>query len=165
MNKKSSESMSINLEIRHKNWINLVRDPKELCLSAARAALKSVGVSGQNIEIGVILADNKFVQILNQKWLGKDYPTNVLAFPNQERHDDSSRLNLLGDIVIAFGVVKQEAKDQKKTISDHVAHMIVHGTLHLLGYDHISEKSAVEMELLEINALSGINIADPYFSN
>ncbi len=73
--------MSINLEIRHKNWINLVGDPKDLCLCAVGAAFKSVGVSDQNIEIGVILADNEFIQILNQKWLGKDYPTNVLAFP------------------------------------------------------------------------------------
>ena len=159
------KSLSINFEIRCQSWVDLVPNSQELCYRATTAALKAAGVTGDGAEIGVILANDSFVQSLHRQWLDKDKPTNVLAFPSEDFHKNRGPLNLLGDIVVAAGVVKEEALEQNKSITNHLAHMIVHGTLHLLGYDHVSDKAAAKMENLETNALAGLSIKDPYFSN
>ena len=155
----------INFEIRCQSWRDLVPNSQELCYRATTAALKAANVTGDGAEVGVILANNNFVQSLHRQWLDKDRPTNVLAFPSGDYHKIRGPLNLLGDIVVASGVVKQEALEQNKPITSHLAHMIIHGTLHLLGYDHVSDKAAAKMENLETNALAGLSIKDPYFSN
>jgi probable rRNA maturation factor len=121
-------------------------------------------------EITVRIVDDEEIQQLNQQYRGNDKPTNVLSFPFEmpelnlpdglQINDTIS--NFLGDIVICAQVVTRESKQQNKRLSHHWAHMLVHGTLHLLGYDHIEEQDAEEMEGIEIAILQKLAIDDPY---
>jgi len=121
-------------------------------------------------EITVRIVDDAEIQQLNQQYRGKDKSTNVLSFPFEIPElalpdgvqVDGSISNFLGDIVICAQVVKQESKQQNKLPGHHWAHMLIHGTLHLLGYDHIEEQEAKEMEGIEIAILQKLAIDDPY---
>jgi probable rRNA maturation factor len=113
-------------------------------------------------EISVKFTSDTEVRSLNAAWRGKDRPTNVLSFP-MAAEADLADAQLLGDIVLAYGVCAAEAGDRKVGIETHAAHLVVHGTLHLLGYDHeTSDEDAEEMEEVERRALAAIGIADPY---
>jgi probable rRNA maturation factor len=107
-------------------------------------------------EVAILLTDDAEMQALNLKWRGKDAPTNVLSFPSGGEHGH------LGDVVLAYETVEGEAKQQNIAIADHAAHLVVHGMLHLLGYDHEQEDDAVKMERLETEILATLGIADPY---
>lgn len=111
-------------------------------------------------EISIVLADNAFVQNLNKTYRGKDKPTNVLSFPQDPEGD--SRMTNLGDVVLAYETVKKEADSQKKPFENHVTHLLVHGILHLLAYDHEDDAEAEEMESLEIRVLESLGIKNPY---
>ncbi len=113
-------------------------------------------------EVSVKFTSDEEVRALNARWRGKDKTTNVLSFPMAEE-SELAGAQLLGDIVLAFGVCAAEAAGKQATIETHAAHLLVHGTLHLLGYDHeTSEGDAEEMEEAERRALAAIGIADPY---
>jgi probable rRNA maturation factor len=118
------------------------------------------------IELYIGLVSNSEVQALNKKWRGNDAPTNVLSFEAEPGawHDlgAPTRPMLLGDIILAYETIAGEAQQQAKTLQDHTAHLIVHGVLHLLGYDHQDEAEADAMEGLERRALARLGIADPY---
>jgi probable rRNA maturation factor len=111
------------------------------------------------------LVDNPESQQLNSDYRNLDKPTNVLSFPFEAPPgiNDADILALLGDLIICAPVVEQEAIDQDKPLLHHWAHMVVHGTLHLLGYDHIDDAEAQSMEYLERQILNRLNIADPYW--
>jgi probable rRNA maturation factor len=109
----------------------------------------------------VALLDDRAMRRLNGTWRGKDKPTNVLSFPSGEVPVPGKRRNL-GDIAIALGTVLREAREQGKTPEDHLAHLMAHAMLHLLGYDHETDPEADHMEALERKALSTLGIADPY---
>lgn len=111
-------------------------------------------------EVTVRIVDESESQQLNFDYREKDKPTNVLSFPFQ--CPPGIELPLLGDLVICAGVVAQEAKEQQKTLTAHWAHMVVHGSLHLLGFDHINDADAFEMEAEEIQILAELGFADPY---
>lgn len=111
-------------------------------------------------EVTVRIVDESESQQLNFDYREKDKPTNVLSFPFQ--CPPGIELPLLGDLVICAGVVAQEAKEQQKTLTAHWAHMVVHGSLHLLGFDHINDTDALEMEAEEIQILAELGFADPY---
>lgn len=116
--------------------------------------------SDDPVEICARIVDLDESQELNRDYRGKDKPTNVLSFPFEApEHID---LNLLGDLVLCAPVIEQEAREQGKTLEAHWAHMIVHGTLHLQGYDHIEDDEAEAMEQLEIQILGGLGFANPY---
>ena len=145
----------------------------DICNASSKAAIMAsphAGLLGKSfeIEISVKLSDNDEVQKLNGSYRGKDKPTNVLSFPLVQPDLLSSLSNtddgeiLLGDIILAHGVCQAEATEKNVSLSDHVAHLVVHGTLHLLGYDHEEETDALIMEELEVQALSSIGIANPY---
>jgi probable rRNA maturation factor len=119
--------------------------------------------SPEEVEVSVRLVDIDEMARLNEDYRGKKGATNVLSFPADLPAELS--LPLLGDIVICAPVVRTEAAQQGKSPSDHWAHMTVHGTLHLLGYDHIDEKDAIVMEALETEILAKLNISCPYQSN
>lgn len=112
-------------------------------------------------ELSVLLTDDASIQVLNRDWRGKDKPTNVLSFPGDPSPAPGAPA-MLGDIAVAFQTVAREAGEQKKTLDDHLAHMVVHGMLHLLGHDHEDEAEAEEMEALEREFLADLGIADPY---
>ena len=119
------------------------------------------------IVINLSLSDNNTVQQLNAEFRKMDKPTNVLSFANIDSDDFCENIKQekqieLGDIIIALGVLQEEAKVKNISLKDHFAHLLVHGILHLFGYDHQDDKDAEEMEQIEINILSRLNINNPY---
>ena len=135
-------------------WAKALPGVERRIREAARAAL------GARVRsLTVALSDDKRVRALNKRDRRKDKPTNVLSYPSGEK-------SFLGDIVLARQTVWREAREQKKTPGDHVAHLVVHGTLHLLGYDHeTSDTDAERMEALERRILKKLGIADPYLEH
>ncbi|MDR3493100.1 MAG: rRNA maturation RNase YbeY [Ancalomicrobiaceae bacterium] len=120
-----------------------------------------------HVEVSLLLTDDARIQVLNRVWRGKDMPTNVLSFPAgpeaaKDGLPDDARPLLLGDIVLARETVVREAAAEGKTLEAHVCHLLVHGFLHLLGYDHEIDDAAEEMESLETEILAALGIADPY---
>lgn len=140
---------------------------------AASAALAltpfaSLADAAPLVEIAVRLSDDAEVHTLNRDFRGKDKPTNVLSFPQVQDDLLESLANsddgeiLLGDIVLARETCLREAEEKGISIADHATHLIVHGTLHLVGYDHMDDASAAAMEALEVKALASLGIANPY---
>ncbi|WP_109079918.1 rRNA maturation RNase YbeY [Aggregatibacter aphrophilus] len=125
----------------------------------ARAAVQP---QSDEVEMTVRIVDEGESHALNLNYRGKDRPTNVLSFPFE--CPDEVELPLLGDLVICRQVVEREAQEQEKPLMAHWAHMVVHGSLHLLGYDHIEDDEAEEMESLETQIMTGLGFADPYLS-
>lgn len=111
-------------------------------------------------EIVVRIVDEQESAELNQQYRHKQGPTNILSFPYDLPAE--YQVNLLGDLVVCAPVVEQEARDQGKSLTDHWAHIIIHGVLHLIGYDHVEPAEAEKMEALEINILQKLNIRNPY---
>ncbi|HEU4810191.1 MAG TPA: rRNA maturation RNase YbeY [Sphingomicrobium sp.] len=146
-------------------WESLVRTAAEAAI--AESAFPQLAQSSRGVELSVRLTGDEEVRALNSKWRGKEKPTNVLSFPQIEPEQfadlggDGPEL-LLGDLVLARGVCASEAEEKRIPLEDHAAHLIVHGTLHLLGYDHLDDASAEEMEAREVRALARLGIADPY---
>lgn len=153
---------------------------EDIAIKAVLAALQAtphaaLSTVDMTIEIAIKLSNNDEVQTLNRNYRGKDKPTNVLSFPQtppdllvsmvasvngSAAGDDGEAI--LGDMILAREVCIAEAEEKEITLSEHVTHLIVHGTLHLLGYDHIEEHEAITMEALETQILTGLGIADPY---
>ncbi|MCC3702303.1 rRNA maturation RNase YbeY [Rouxiella badensis] len=111
-------------------------------------------------EVTIRIVDEAESHELNMTYRGKDKPTNVLSFPFEA--PPGMEMPLLGDLVICRQVVEQEAREQNKALNAHWAHMVVHGSLHLLGYDHIEEEEAEEMEAIEIEIMQSLGHPDPY---
>ena len=125
-------------------------------------ATAAVQPQSDEVEMTVRIVDEVESHALNLNYRGKDRPTNVLSFPFE--CPDEVELPLLGDLVICRQVVEREAQEQDKPVMAHWAHMVVHGSLHLLGYDHIEDGEAEEMESLETQIMTGLGFADPYLS-
>lgn len=125
-------------------------------------ALAQVASSDKTFELTIRVVDRKESQQLNAQYRDKDKPTNVLSFPFEV--PEGIELNLLGDLVICSQVVAEEAEIQNKALFDHWAHMVTHGCLHLVGFDHISDTEAEEMESLEIAILAKLGINNPYLA-
>jgi len=128
------------------------------------AALAAVGRDrSRDVEVTVRIVDDPESRELNKRYRGKDAPTNVLSFPFEAPQGmPGDETDVLGDLVICAPVVRREAREQGKKEFEHWAHMVVHGTLPLLGYDHQTEDEARPMEALEIRLLEQFGIADPY---
>ncbi|MCL1142006.1 rRNA maturation RNase YbeY [Shewanella gaetbuli] len=120
----------------------------------------AIGKSMPEVELTIRLVEALESQQLNHTYRGKDKPTNVLSFPFEAPAE--IELPLIGDLIICVEVVEKEAQDQHKPIEAHWAHMVIHGCLHLLGYDHIIEDEAEEMESLETQLLQHLGFSDPY---
>jgi probable rRNA maturation factor len=149
-------------------------DWETLALRAATAAVErtphgELATGAATVEISVRLTTDAEVQTLNAQYRHKDKPTNVLSFPMVQadlldtvgQNSDDGEL-LLGDIVLAHGVCSAEAAEKGISVEAHATHLIVHGTLHLLGYDHLEDHEAEAMEAIEIDALNSLGLADPY---
>jgi probable rRNA maturation factor len=132
---------------------------------ARRAITAGLATSGVRIldgaEVSVWLADDAQIRALNAQWRGLDKPTNVLSFPAATPLQIETAA-MLGDIVVAFETAEREAAEEGKILADHVVHLVVHGLLHLLGYDHQIAAEADQMEMLETRILAKLGIADPY---
>ncbi|HSD92865.1 MAG TPA: rRNA maturation RNase YbeY [Methyloceanibacter sp.] len=146
--------------VRHDEaWANAKIGDAEL-QRAARAGFAAASPQSRgNYEVALVLTDDAEVRALNRTWRGKDTATNVLSFPADA---DVSEPGYIGDVVLAFGTVQKETREQDISLQDHVAHLVVHGVLHLLGLDHADDAEAERMEDLERKALASLGIADPY---
>lgn len=162
---KSGASNRITIARRAVAWVGALPDAEKLVRRVVGAVLADRRVGpGRAAEIGVVLAGDAFVRRLNREHRRKDKPTNVLSFPIEDAHHaaPSGRPPMLGDIVLAFGTVRREARAEGKPFADHAAHLLVHGTLHLLGFDHMTPREAAAMEAHEVRILAGLGVADPY---
>lgn len=154
--------MTVSIEVEDEAWASLP-GLEVLTRSSVDAALAVRQLNAVDCEIAVLFTDDVAIAEINAEWRGKDKPTNVLSFPTPEdMPTPAGEPRPLGDIVLALGVITREAAEQGKSLRAHTAHLIVHGTLHLLGYDHESDDGAAEMEALETRILKGLGISDPY---
>ena len=152
--------ISLDIMIEAGDWDRL-EDVEALARKAAQAALAVTYEADGEFEASVMLADDAQIQELNRTWRNKDKPTNVLSFPAPEQPGLGGPRHL-GDIALAYETLVRESEEESKELAHHFAHLIVHGVLHLLGYDHEVEAEADIMEGLEVKALATLGIADPY---
>ncbi|QGM99730.1 rRNA maturation RNase YbeY [Methylocystis parvus] len=151
--------MEIDINLAAEAWDSL-NGLEALTRDAIKASLAESGARlVEGCEISVTFCDDAEIHDLNAEWRGKDQPTNVLSFPTP---GPLAARPLLGDIVIAYETVAGEAAEQEKTLRDHTAHMVIHGFLHLIGYDHETAAEAEEMESLERRIASRLGLRDPY---
>ncbi len=150
--------LSIDIIVEHDAW-SALPDLEELVRHAASAALaEAEGNVASGTELSVVFCDDAFIRVLNRDWREKDTPTNVLSFPA----DDTARELTLGDLVIAYETTAREAEEEGKSLRDHAIHLVVHGLLHLVGYDHETDGEAEDMERRETRALARLGISCPY---
>jgi probable rRNA maturation factor len=152
-------TISVDVEVVDPGWL-AAGDVEALAQEVVAITLAEVGNRVHpDAEISIRLCDDAEICALNLAWRNKDKATNVLSFPAPA----GNRGPLLGDIVVAFEYVSEEAREAGRSLRDHLTHMLVHGLLHLLGFDHESEEGAEEMEEFERRILATLGIADPYF--
>ena len=148
-----------------RSWEQLVRSAAEAAV--AESAFPQLAEASRSVELSVRLASDEEVCGLNAHWRGKNKPTNVLSFPMAEQYeleqsDEDGPTIMLGDLILAHGVCEREAAEKGVSVEQHATHLVVHGMLHLLGYDHEADPDAADMEAREVRALARLGIADPY---
>ena len=153
----SDSSHTIEVAVGADAWRTAVTDPEKLCRRAVAAVLAREANAA--VEVSVLLADDVAVARLNRDYRGQDRPTNVLSFPAEVSVGEP---RLLGDVVVALETATREAAASGTPLADHLTHLVVHGTLHLMGFDHLAEAEAEDMEAREISLLAGLGVADPY---
>lgn len=146
--------IEIDVEVEAQAWLAAMPDAEFSAIAAAERALGMVQKQGG---LTVLLTDDAEVQALNARFRGKDAATNVLSFPSPANPEDH-----LGDVALAFQTCRREAFEQGKPLSDHLQHLVAHGVLHLIGYDHENDADAQVMEDLERRILESLGVADPY---
>ncbi|MDB5368012.1 MAG: ybeY [Rhodospirillales bacterium] len=154
-------TLVLHIDVEHEGWRGL-GDVETLTRAAIAAALATKPPAAEQIEIGIRFADDGLVQELNRTYRGKDKPTNILSFPIEDTPATQEAPLLLGDLALAFETTAGEAAEKQVTLAQHATHLLVHGTLHLLGHDHQEEADADRMERLEVEILDGLGIPDPY---
>jgi probable rRNA maturation factor len=150
--------IDLDIAIEGGEWTAL-GDPEALARAAVEAALAAAKVQTP-VSLSLFFTDDAAVRALNRDWRGEDKPTNVLSFPAPPAPSAGPRH--LGDVVLAFETLAREAAEGQKPFAHHATHLLVHGVLHLLGHDHEDDSAAGAMEALEVAALAGLGIADPY---
>lgn len=160
-------SIDIDIAAPMRQWTDILPDAEGLVRSAVTAAWQaSGGDASAAVEVSVVLADDATVRALNREHRGKDKPTNVLSFPigaeGGPGGGPDAAPTMLGDVVLACETVTAEAAAQGKSMADHLRHLVVHGVLHLAGYDHEDDAAAEKMERLETRILADLGVGDPY---
>jgi probable rRNA maturation factor len=158
MRRAATNACKIDVLVESRRWKE-PRVVKSLVRRAVNEAAAAVSTSGA--ELAIVLTNDSAIRLLNRDWRGTDAATNVLSFPAQNAIGEPP---LIGDIVLAFETIAREAREEGKPFAHHVAHLTVHGFLHLNGYDHQRSKDAEEMEQLERKILQRLAIPDPYRS-
>jgi probable rRNA maturation factor len=172
-------SLRISVGIEKTGWKKSLPDAARIARLAARRAVKASLATTQRrarmlaeqdvLALSLVLADDEAVRALNRDYRGKDKPTNVLSFAALDSgtippHLPAGMPLHLGDVILALETLKAEARAQRKTFRQHFTHLVVHGVLHLLGFDHERDQDARVMENLERNVLAGLGLPDPYLS-
>ena len=157
----SDSSHNIAVTVGAEAWFTAVTDPEQFCRRAVAAVLAREIATP--VEVSVLLADDARVAELNRDYRGCDKPTNVLSFlSGGPCWPGAVGPALLGDVVVALETTSREAEAEGRRLPDHLAHLLVHGTLHLLGYDHETDDEAELMEAREVELLAGLGVVDPY---
>jgi probable rRNA maturation factor len=156
---KAAKAVKIEVVVRSARWRRRPR-AKTIVKSTVLAAAETA--SRAPAELAIVLADDSAIQALNREWRGKDAPTNVLSFPAAAPRKSGAASPYIGDIVIAYQTTAREAAAEGKPFDHHLAHLALHGYLHLLGYDHENDRDAERMERLERRILKRLAIPDPY---
>ncbi|MEI9990428.1 MAG: rRNA maturation RNase YbeY [Rhizomicrobium sp.] len=148
-------TFSVHLQFGDTRW----RKVRGLSARLETAALRALrrGDAPRKAALTVLLSDDARLKTLNRDFRGKDKPTNVLSFPAPANAE-----GYIGDVALAYETTREEARAAGKRLADHATHLVVHGVLHLLGFDHVTERQAKEMEPLETRILAELGIADPY---
>jgi probable rRNA maturation factor len=165
--------IEIDISIPDPSWETACPDCESLVETAVHATLsqspeaKKMLIAGIEPEISIVLANDDLVHTLNREYRNKDKPTNVLSFAMLDGENGWEAPKQpgpcpLGDLILAYETVDRESRDENKPFPHHLTHLIIHGTLHLLGYDHMNDMDSEEMESLEIQLLKGLNIENPY---
>ena len=149
--------MAINAE----GWQN-EESLRRLVDSVLQATLQELGFDNIDSELSLVFTNDADIREINAKWRHIDKPTNVLSFPAFALQPGQEPGEILGDIVIARETVEREAAEEDKSFDDHLSHLVVHGLLHLMGYDHQNDDEAEQMETLERKILASLGISDPY---
>jgi probable rRNA maturation factor len=164
-----ADAVEIETTVEDPDWTTRAFDAEVIAARAAMAALDQGEPRVTAGSLAVTLTSDAVVQDLNRRWRSIDKPTNVLSFPGDDPRewaaapgDAAGPPPHWGDVILAFGTIAREADEQAKRLEDHLSHLVVHGVLHLLGYDHEDESDAETMEQLEIAILARLGIADPY---
>ena len=159
-------ALEVDISIQEPEWESLP-DISTQIETAVRTAVTLAPmperIKGKTLEISIVLANDDLMHVLNREYREKDNPTNVLSFASIDSeeffiHDTVA----LGDVMLGFQTIKRESVEQEKFLKDHILHLAVHGTLHLLGYDHRHESDAIIMEALEIRILEKLGVQNPY---
>lgn len=161
----AADSVSVEVSVECDDWLALCPDAAALAEAAARAALAAdMGPPAGTLILGVVLTDDERQRQLNRTYRGTDAVTNVLAFAlaDQNSPAPAGAPVLLGDVVLAFATVAREAAQQRKPLADHLQHLVVHGVLHLLGFDHQGAAEGAFMEARETEILESLGVPDPY---
>jgi len=149
-------------------WKERFPEAKKVLTAAAKAAFKAAKTDAfpaKNADVSILLTTDEKIRALNKEYRKIDKPTNVLSFAAMDGEDEETVVDdtlTLGDIVVAFETTLREAEENDQPFADHFSHLIVHGVLHLMGFDHIDPVDAEEMEALEIAVLKGLDIENPY---
>jgi probable rRNA maturation factor len=159
MTRGARPALKIDVLVVSERWKNAARAPSIVRRAVTRAAAATLSTSGT--ELAIVLTDDSAIRLLNRDWRGVDAPTNVLSFPAKNAAGKELGEHL-GDIVLAFETIAREARGERKPFAHHVAHLAVHGFLHLVGYDHQGDADAAKMEQAEREILHELAIPDPY---
>jgi probable rRNA maturation factor len=149
----------VEIVVQSRHWR---RHPRAHAVIRTALAAAATAVSTPRVELAIVLCHDSAIRVLNRDWRGKNVPTNVLSFPAPVPGKDRGAYPYIGDIVIAYQTTVREAVAEGKRFEHHLAHLAVHGYLHLLGYDHETDRSARRMERLERAILTRIAVPDPY---
>lgn len=163
--------MQVDISITCADWLTDLPDVEAIAARVAERVDAGARKLPASVEVSLLLCNDDTGRRLNRQWRDRDTATNVLSFPTLDASELASaavaaaadgRPLLLGDVVMAHGVVRREATAQGRSLSDHYSHLLVHGLLHLLGFDHETDDDAAVMEPLEVDILASLGIADPY---
>lgn len=163
-------SCSINVDVNFEfsKWEKCLEDIENLIQESSELILNQTTITNyaSTLELSILLCDDSFIQNLNQEYRSIEKPTNVLSFEVNDFeagiYENVESDIILGDVIMAYETIEKESKEQNKPFKDHFIHLLTHGILHLIGYDHIDDNDALKMENLEINILKQLSIKNPY---
>ncbi|MDR0632270.1 MAG: rRNA maturation RNase YbeY [Holosporaceae bacterium] len=152
--------MNLEISVECDSWNE--KEIKSIAAECVQAVFSEVGIKNDDIEVCFLFTNDEEMCILNKTYRGINKPTNVLSFPACDPFSEEESHCILGSIVLAFETIERESREQKKTLQNHLKHLITHGTLHLLRYDHVNEIEAQQMEELEEKILKKLSVKNPY---
>jgi len=167
INLNNDKACDIDISVQDPAWETRRKGIEKEVLGVAELTLKTAILPkiaiGRPLEASIVLANNDLLQVLNREYREKDKPTNILTFAAIDSEEPYNEGVLsLGDVILSFEVIKKEAIEKNVPFMDHVKHLVAHGVLHLLGYDHEDDNDATDMETLEIRILEQLGIQNPY---